>query len=1490
MGPPVRRQIRPVRIIPFEDVEDQLWPINLLVVVLAGFVVGLILGLSRFDDPRLFYNAYFQLFTVGLTLGVWFLAIRWVRGRLKQRLKIAALFSLVAHLWLLLSLGVGYYRVLMQTKPNQDKVEEIAELRVPEYPESVMEQGEAPSPYHRPVETVLPVPQMPEAPKQVVEGHPPRVERPSAQVPKPPEPKPTPLIPGERREVSPPHRAESIEEPIRRQIAEARQEPIPPAPLPEIRPAAPPKRPEAAEEVVRRQPPQSAQPQRPQPTAPVVERPAPLAVTTPRPASQTPAEPPASEPAGPNRQVRPAPEPVLRAESPPPPAASRPQETASVYQPRTLAIPRQENRPVDRKSATSVSATPPQTPAGSAVVHRNMAEPIQIAQLAERLPARQLPQAVQTKVPEEPLPQPAAAPEVRLPLGPVQTQVARQQPSLGHLADRAGLPERPSPVAPDTGQVAVATTHRPGDSAPSGWQMQAGPAEQMAPRTAQQPPFEAAAEQARLEAPVRPASPASVLEMGRADAVSLPLQPRTNTFAFLGQRTAQAWTGTAHPVTGGGLPEPASAARRVQASLQGEEGLETPEQKTALLPRRQTGTPAPSGLVPHEEASLAGAAGSAQSSGGDQISQWEAGSQSVLPRQAPGAPLGQTGRGSLPGRSPLLAGGPGPGGVVTTAAKPSEGGMGTLPFGQRPELGRSTAGPAPLAGLDGKAAETVLVPAPGAGSGTGNAQTGTGQLAALQPGNVSVGRTAIGRGLPGARSAGEVSWQIPAGSGGVVLGPARRGGAGFESTIQGDQAGGIPGPARQMARLPTQDLAGKVPEIGTSAGEGSGSSKGGAPSEGTASTSLEPVVPGGERLGSGASGIPEGLLSGRPGGVGPTGSQLTGIGGARYNPAEGVSIGSGTGKGRAGRPEESGLGNALAGTPLPRAVRGEIPGTGLEPIAGGGGLGDQPGSKAEGSGVGPAGGPGSPTGSPNGMAGSLGGDGVEVARQGGGLPVHVAARPGVGGLSPLPSPMLGVPSRRAHPDSEEVHLGTGRFLLERSGSRVAFDARAEPAEAFRQRHPTRRGEQAQKYGGSEASEQAVERGLAFLAKLQWPDGRWRFHALPDGLETWAGQAQARQQPELLLQMAHRLLQQPNRWQKVPEIHQRYQKLQNLLQRHAAARLDAAEWAELAELVRQAVFFPGVKQSDSAATGLALLAFLGAGYTHQEGPYQSQVQRALQWLLANQKSNGDLWGYTQGSANTWLYSHGMAAIALCEAYGMTKDPGLREPTERAIGFIVAAQHPTLGGWRYQPREDSDTSVSGWMLMALKSAQMAGLAVPQSSLDLVSRWLDLAKASDRDGSRYVYNPLSRETGAEFWFHRTPTAPMTAEALLMRMYLGWNREHPLLQAGADFLLANLPDPGTPDRPTRDAYYWYYATQVMFQMGGRYWDTWNGKLRPYLETSQIAEGPLAGSWDPSAPVPDRFAHEGGRLYVTAMHLLMLEVYYRHLPLFKTLREEPAR
>src|SRR5690606_7640398 len=133
------------------------------------------------------------------------------------------------------------------------------------------------------------------------------------------------------------------------------------------------------------------------------------------------------------------------------------------------------------------------------------------------------------------------------------------------------------------------------------------------------------------------------------------------------------------------------------------------------------------------------------------------------------------------------------------------------------------------------------------------------------------------------------------------------------------------------------------------------------------------------------------------------------------------------------------------------------------------------------------------------------------------------------------------------------------------------------------------------------------------------------------------------------------------------------------------------------------------------------------------------------------------------------------------------------------------------------------------------------------------------------------------------RSPTPAMTAVGLLMRMYVGWNRGDQSMMAGADHLLGNLPSDGTAALPARDAYYWYYATQVMFHMRGKYWQAWSNRLYPLILEQQVVEGPLSGSWDPRRPVPDRWGPHAGRLYVTSLNLLSLEVYYRHLPIFES-------
>jgi hypothetical protein len=303
-------------------------------------------------------------------------------------------------------------------------------------------------------------------------------------------------------------------------------------------------------------------------------------------------------------------------------------------------------------------------------------------------------------------------------------------------------------------------------------------------------------------------------------------------------------------------------------------------------------------------------------------------------------------------------------------------------------------------------------------------------------------------------------------------------------------------------------------------------------------------------------------------------------------------------------------------------------------------------------------------------------------------------------------------------------------------------------------------------------------------------------------------------------------------------------------------------------------------SDTAATALAVMAFQGAGYNHRELAYREVIARGLAFLLSRQKENGDLFVPLDDASNksVWLYSHALATIAVCEAYGMTQDATLREPAQRAIDFIIAAQQKERGGWRYSPAVGADTSVSGWMTMALKSGELAGLSVSPAIFGNIQHWLDTAQQSAGSPHLYCYNPYAPDS-PEQRHGRVASKTMTAVGLLMRLYTGWRPGDSNLTRGSNYLAANLPTDGNARQSERDTYYWYYATQVMAQVGGENGQAWSDRLQPLLVKSQVRRGPLAGSWDPLLPIADRWGPQAGRLYVTAMNLLSLEVEWRKLP-----------
>ena len=285
---------------------------------------------------------------------------------------------------------------------------------------------------------------------------------------------------------------------------------------------------------------------------------------------------------------------------------------------------------------------------------------------------------------------------------------------------------------------------------------------------------------------------------------------------------------------------------------------------------------------------------------------------------------------------------------------------------------------------------------------------------------------------------------------------------------------------------------------------------------------------------------------------------------------------------------------------------------------------------------------------------------------------------------------------------------------------------------------------------------------------------------------------------------------------------------------------------------------GIAQCPVAATAMGLLPFLGAGQTTNSGIYKDVVRKGVDRLLSLQSPNGDLRDRGRGR----MYSHAQGTIALCEAHAMHPENAIADAAERAVRFLEKTQHQG-GGWRYEPNTPGDLSVTGWMVMALQSARMAGIAVSPESLDRATVFLD-SVATTSDGSEYAYLPEGDSTPA-----------MTAEGLLCRQYLGWQANEPGLERGIDQLLTQ----SLPNKRHTDIYYWYYGTQVLHHVGGPPWEQWNEAMHPILAGSQEKKGHKAGSWDPRGGGE---ANAGGRIYMTCLAICTLEVYYRHLPLYR--------
>lgn len=410
-------------------------------------------------------------------------------------------------------------------------------------------------------------------------------------------------------------------------------------------------------------------------------------------------------------------------------------------------------------------------------------------------------------------------------------------------------------------------------------------------------------------------------------------------------------------------------------------------------------------------------------------------------------------------------------------------------------------------------------------------------------------------------------------------------------------------------------------------------------------------------------------------------------------------------------------------------------------------------------------------------------------------------------FTPLPPPKQPTLAEAAGstPTASTAPSATTASLRSTSNRSLLQDTAELPAE-YQLRQSADRLELARPFGADQDTEAAVEAALLWLARAQSKDGGWNAKQFGSGTETYAlGE-----------------------------------------NRHGTG-----------------------DRADTGVSGLALLAFLSGGHTHtSSGEHQQTVQRGLVYLIRSQMPSGDLSGSKQigqdaSVTNAKMYCHGIATLALAEAYAMTHDEALKQPLMLAVAYTLKAQDSRSGGWRYRPGDTGDLSQFGWQAMSLRSVERSGIRLEPIVKQRMFHFLDSC-ATGPDGGLARYRPAE---GAA-----SPT--MTAEALACRLLLNHRASVSAQLEARNYLLAHLPGVGEDN-----VYYWYYATLALFQLQDESWRRWNVAMKSKLVGSQkAAYEPDGGSWD-----PDRlWGGYGGRVYSTAMSCLCLEVYYRYLPLYQ--------
>ena len=275
----------------------------------------------------------------------------------------------------------------------------------------------------------------------------------------------------------------------------------------------------------------------------------------------------------------------------------------------------------------------------------------------------------------------------------------------------------------------------------------------------------------------------------------------------------------------------------------------------------------------------------------------------------------------------------------------------------------------------------------------------------------------------------------------------------------------------------------------------------------------------------------------------------------------------------------------------------------------------------------------------------------------------------------------------------------------------------------------------------------------------------------------------------------------------------------------------------------------------AVCGLAGLAFLASGSSPGRGQYAEPLDRIVDYLLVQTDSSGFI-SADDALSRGPMYGHGFATLLLCEVYGMSRRPELRERLGMAISLIVQSQNSS-GGWRYQlDSTDSDLSVTVCQVMALRAARNVGIAVPRETID---RAIEYVKGCQNDDGGFRYMLLPKEDPSQF---------ARSAAGVVGLYNAGIYQGPEIENGLKYLTQFRP--GEP-QPGSEAFYFYgqyYAAQAMWQAGGEYWLRWFPAIRDVL----IARQQDDGSW------MDSICPE----YGTAMATIILQMPNNYLPIFQ--------